>query len=106
MPSCINLLSLEFFILTTMSGFMVPTQGRSLLRFFAIDSEIFPLIATVSLTAGAAGYFAGTRQRSSDRNVVLAQDGHPWSMSNTDGSYKYRFYKHGDPKAETLVSED
>ncbi|KAF7728386.1 hypothetical protein EC973_006194 [Apophysomyces ossiformis] len=89
-----------------MSGFLAPTR-RSLYQFLAIDPEIFPLIATVSVIFGAAGFVAGQKTTTVDSSkwVRLTPNGYPWSSDEDTGAiYKYKFYKYGDPGAETLAA--
>ncbi|KAG0184055.1 hypothetical protein DFQ28_000216, partial [Apophysomyces sp. BC1034] len=88
-----------------MSGFLAPTR-RTLFQFLSIDSEIFPLIATVSVGFGAAGYLAGHKVGTvdSEKWVRLAPNAYPWSSEDANAAYKYKFYKYGDPGAETLTA--
>ncbi|KAG9284987.1 hypothetical protein G9A89_009797 [Geosiphon pyriformis] len=103
-------------------------KSRNLMRFLAVDPEIYPLMGVLLTIFTAVGYMAGRKVTSvkSESGVRLANHRpYPWHPldedEQRDGSsskngtqekgregggsnrdFKYRFYKYGDPNDEVL----
>lgn len=105
-------LSLVLYILYEMSGFLAPTRQK-VIQFLAIDKEIFPMLAAVSLTTLTAGFVAGEKiqQYNSERNVSVAEGGYPWDDTASEHAtssdhivYKYKFHKNGNPEGPLMTA--
>ena len=79
-------------------------RSRSVLRYLAVDPEIYPLVGILAGVAGAAGYMLGrkgTAPNPEDSVKLSKVEAYPWHSTNQEdhkSEYKYKFHKHDNPE--------